>query len=121
MENCKALMPEYLGFIKGVVDAPDLNLNVSREILQQDDVDAVVARLTARHGRAHAAAIARGARQVAERWWREDGDAAAFAAFCDEHFLPDSASRAATFQRLEAALEQIDGLLHEMHRAIRRP
>jgi molecular chaperone HtpG len=36
MENCKALMPEYLGFIKGVVDAPDLNLNVSREILQQD-------------------------------------------------------------------------------------
>jgi molecular chaperone HtpG len=36
MENCKSLMPEYLGFIKGVVDAPDLNLNVSREILQQD-------------------------------------------------------------------------------------
>ena len=36
MENCKELMPEYFSFIKGVVDAPDLNLNVSREILQQD-------------------------------------------------------------------------------------
>ena len=36
MEDCKELMPQYLGFIKGVVDAPDLNLNVSREILQQD-------------------------------------------------------------------------------------
>jgi len=36
MENCKELMPRYLAFIKGVVDAPDLNLNVSREILQQD-------------------------------------------------------------------------------------
>jgi molecular chaperone HtpG len=36
MENCKELMPTYLAFVKGVVDAPDLNLNVSREILQQD-------------------------------------------------------------------------------------
>ena len=36
MDDCKALMPEYFRFIKGVVDAPDLNLNVSREILQQD-------------------------------------------------------------------------------------
>ncbi len=36
MENCRELMPQYLAFVKGVVDAPDLNLNVSREILQQD-------------------------------------------------------------------------------------
>lgn len=36
MDNCKELLPEYLGFIHGVVDAPDLNLNVSREILQED-------------------------------------------------------------------------------------
>lgn len=36
MESCEELMPHYLRFIRGVVDAPDLPLNISREALQHD-------------------------------------------------------------------------------------
>lgn len=44
MDDCEALTPRYLRFVKGVVDAHDLSLNISREILQQDRQIQVVRR-----------------------------------------------------------------------------
>lgn len=44
MEKCPKLIPEYFGFIKGLVDSPDISLNISREILQEDKEVSLIAK-----------------------------------------------------------------------------
>ncbi len=83
-------------------------------------IDRAIAAALAVHGEGQRTRIARGVPQVAARWWAEDGDEAAFTAFCTEQLITDPAELAATSERLEVAFEQIYGHLYEVRRDLRR-
>ncbi|WP_306363340.1 molecular chaperone HtpG [Nocardia sp. CC227C] len=77
MDNCEELMPEYLRFVKGVVDAQDLSLNVSREILQQDrQIRAIRKRLVKK--------VLSTVKDMKAAGQAEDGDAAKYETFWKE-------------------------------------
>ena len=44
MDNCEDLLPEYFGFVRGIVDSQDLSLNISREMLQHNRQLTIIAR-----------------------------------------------------------------------------
>jgi hypothetical protein len=85
------------------------------------DTTPTVDRLLARFGQDHADRIRLGVQQAAQRWRPEDGDAQAFSSFCEANFIADPEQLAATFERLEQTLEQVDGHLHEVRRTLTWP
>lgn len=48
MNDCKDLIPQYMKFVRGVIDSEDLPLNISREILQDDPITRIIRRSTQR-------------------------------------------------------------------------
>lgn len=87
-------------------------------VLSPEIVSETVDRLIGVHGPDAEARIRTGVRQVAERWWEEDGDEAAFAGFCQESFTSSAEELEAIFLRLGTVLEQMQGHLHEIRRGL---
>jgi molecular chaperone HtpG len=75
MNDCKDLIPEYLRFVKGVIDSEDLPLNISREILQEDQRVRVMRRSTLRKLFASLRKMSESEREKYEKFWGAFGRA----------------------------------------------
>ncbi|MDR1874923.1 MAG: molecular chaperone HtpG [Synergistaceae bacterium] len=73
MNDCKDLIPEYLRFIRGVIDSEDLPLNISREILQEDPRVRVIRRSTLRKIFSSLRKMLEGEREKYEKFWSAFG------------------------------------------------
>jgi molecular chaperone HtpG len=73
MDECKDLMPAYLRFVRGIVDAHDLSLNVSREILQKDRQIALIKKQLTKKVLATLDEVKRDDRTKYESFWKELG------------------------------------------------
>ncbi len=71
MDQCRDLLPEYLGFVRGVVDSPDLNLNISRELLQHDRQLKVIATSLEKKVRGELERLLREERETYESFYRQ--------------------------------------------------
>lgn len=102
--------------------APDPAAAVASDALSVGPaaVESAIRALVSRHGEGARPRIERGVKQAARRWQECDGDASAFIAFCQQHFVSDPAVQRRLLDRLETALEQVGGHLHEIRRNLRR-
>lgn len=75
MDECKDLMPPYLRFVRGVVDAHDLSLNVSREILQKDRQIQVIRKQLVKKVLSTLSDVQRDAAESYAAFWTELGPA----------------------------------------------
>lgn len=73
MDKCKDLLPEYLHFMKGLVDSPDLSLNISRELLQQSRELKVISRALEKNILKTLARKLKNKREDYEKFWNEFG------------------------------------------------
>jgi molecular chaperone HtpG len=73
MDECKELMPPYLRFVRGVVDAHDLSLNVSREILQKDRQIQIIRKQIVKRVLSTLAELRRDKLEDYRGFWREFG------------------------------------------------
>ena len=73
MDSCADLLPEYFNFVRGVVDSPDLSLNISRELLQHDRQLKLICTNLEKKIKAELERLLRDEREKYEQFWQSYG------------------------------------------------
>lgn len=73
MDKCSDLVPDYFGFVKGVVDSPDFSLNLSREVLQHDRQLKIIATNVEKKIKAELLRMMKDDREKYEKFWAAFG------------------------------------------------
>ena len=73
MDKCADLLPEHFRFVRGVVDSPDLSLNISRELLQHDRQLKVIAANLEKKIKAELGKLLKDDREGYEKFWKNFG------------------------------------------------
>ncbi len=83
MDKCKDLLPDYFGFVKGLVDSEDLSLNISREMLQHDRQLKSIAKSIEKTIKNELTKMLKNDREKYEKFWEGFGVQLKFGAYSD--------------------------------------
>ena len=73
MDKCGDLLPDYFGFVKGLVDSEDLSLNISREMLQHDSQLKLIAKTLEKKIKSELEKMLKNEREAYEEWFKAFG------------------------------------------------
>lgn len=96
-------------------------METKSQFINQTATDNVIKQLVDSCGEASKVRIERGVKQVASLWEKQDGDQEAFATFCKEQFIADTAKRAVLFNKLQRSFEILYGNFNKMGMDLRIP
>lgn len=83
MDNCKDLLPEYLRFVRGLVDSPDFSLNISRELLQHSNQLKLIGKNLEKNILKTLSSLLAKDRPKYEKFWKEFGRAIKIGVYSD--------------------------------------
>ncbi len=115
MESCKDLLPDYFGFVRGVVDSQDLSLNISREMLQHDRQLRIIAKAIEKKIKNELVSLMESDREKYEKFFDEFGIQLKYGVYSDygmhKELLQDLLIFKSSAERKYISLKQyVDGM-----------